>query len=96
MGNWRDIFLYAYDATGRIDEMAEEMAAQRKIRMEEWRVKRDAAEESAKAQWEERKKEMKQHQEEHLKKIVANANLATKDDIAALKKQIDALAKKIK
>jgi hypothetical protein len=96
MGNWRDIFLYAYDATGRIDEMAEDMAAQRKARMEEWRMKRDAAEEQAKAHWEERKKEMKEHQEAHMKKIVAEANLATKDDIAALKKQIDALAKKLK
>lgn len=96
MGNWRDMFLYAYEATGHIDEMAGEMAVQRKARMEEWRAKREAAGEQAKANWDEHKKEMKEHQEAQLKKIVAEANLATKDDIAALNKKLDALAKKLK
>jgi len=95
MGSWRDVFLYAYDATGRIDELAEEVAQERRTRMEEWRAKRMESEERVKSEWQGRKHEMKQHQEEFIKKMVAEANLATKDDIAELKKAVDKLAKRV-
>jgi len=95
MGSWRDMFLYAYDATGHIDEMADDLAQERKARMEEWRAKRHESEERVRTEWQERKQEMKQHQEEYLKKIVAEANLATKDDVTELKKALDKLAKKL-
>jgi hypothetical protein len=95
MSSWRDMFLYAYDATGRIDEMAEEVAAERRARMEEWRAKREESEARVKAEWQERKHEMKQHQEEYMKKMVAETNLATKDDIAEIKKALDKLTKRL-
>jgi polyhydroxyalkanoate synthesis regulator phasin len=38
---------------------------------------------------------MRAHQEEMMKKMVDESNLATKDDIAELKKQLDKLAKKL-
>ncbi len=95
MGNWRDIFLYAYDATARIDEMADEVAQERRARMEEWRAKRTESGEKVKAEWQERKQEMKQHQEEYLKKMVAEANLATKDDLAEIKKALDKVVKRL-
>ncbi len=95
MGNWRDVFLYAYDATGRIDEMAEEVAQERRARMEEWRAKRAETGQKVKTEWHERKQEMKQHQEEYLKQMVAEANLATKDDITELKKALDKVVKRL-
>ena len=95
MANWRDIFLYAYDATERIDDMADELAEKRHERMEEFRVQRQAAEARARAKMNERRVEMKEGRREHMRTFAAEANLATKDDLNELKKLVETLSKKV-
>lgn len=95
MGNWRDIFLYAYDATERIDDIADDLAEKRQERMEEFRVQRKATEERAHAKMEQRRAEMKAQRREHMQTFAAEANLATKDDLVELKKLVADLAKKV-
>lgn len=95
MGNWRDIFLYAYDATERIDDITDELAEKRQERMEEFRVQRKAAEERAHAKMEQRRAEMKEQRREHMRAFAVEANLATKDDLAELKKLVETLSKKV-
>lgn len=95
MSSWRDMFLYAYDATERIDDIADELAVKRRERMDEFRVMKQEAEERAKEKMEERRAEMKASRREHMQAFAAEANLATKDDVTELKKLVEALSKKV-
>ncbi len=95
MSSWRDIFLYAYDATERIDDIADELAVKRQERMDEFRAMKHEAETRAKAKMDERRAEMKESRREHMRAFAAEANLATKEDLAELKKLLAALSKKV-
>jgi hypothetical protein len=95
MSSWRDVFLYAYDATERIDDIAEDLAVKRQERMDEFRVMKEEAGARAKAKMEERRVEMKESRREHIQAFAAEANLATKDEVAELKKLLVALSKKV-
>lgn len=95
MGNWRDIFLYAYDATEGIDEMAAELKEKREARMKDFREHKQEAREKARVHWEEHRSEMQEKRQAKMKEFVNEANLATKEDIESLKKQIAALEKKL-
>ncbi len=95
MSSWRDVFLYAYDATERIDDIADELAVKRTERMQEFRTMKQEAEARAKVKMDERRAEMKESRREHMQAFAAEANLATKDDLAELKKLIETLSKKV-
>jgi polyhydroxyalkanoate synthesis regulator phasin len=95
MQSWRDIFLYAYDATERIDDLAADMAAKRKERMEEFRVRRQEAEARAKATWEEKRGEMKDRKREFIQDWIKEADIATKKDLSELKDLVEELSKKV-
>lgn len=100
MQSWRDVFLYAYDATERIDELSAELAERRRVRMDEFRARRKEAEERARARAEEKKKEFKDMLRREAAEIMKEANVASKDEldelkhmIADLKKSVDKLSK---
>lgn len=95
LGRWRDIFLYAYDASGRMEELAEDFGERRRERMDEFRARRKTTEEEAKKRWEERRAEWRGRMQEQVRDAVKEAGLPTKDELDELKKMVADLTKKV-
>lgn len=94
-GSWRDVFLYAYDATGRMEELSEDFMKKRQERMEEFRAKRKAHEEEIRKKYDERKTEIRDKMREQVREAVKDAGVASKDDLNELKKLVADLSKKV-
>ncbi|MFZ3062560.1 MAG: hypothetical protein WA148_02305 [Actinomycetota bacterium] len=102
MASWKDVFLYAYDAAERMEELSADFAEKRKKRMEEFRTRLKESEERARERLEERRTEREKVREqirakvkEHVQEAVKEANIATKDELGELKKIVSDLSEKI-
>ncbi len=85
------LFLYAYEATEKMEEKAEVFAEERAKRMETFRAERDAATDRA----HEKIADMRDQVKEQVQETLGNLGVATKSEIDDLKKLVTDLGKKV-
>lgn len=84
-------FLYCYEAADRMAEKEAALTEARKKRMEEFRRQMEASREKAKEKYEEVKVEARKY----VKEAVSDLGLATKDEVAEVKKLVQDLSAKL-
>ena len=91
----KDILLYLYQATDKIEEKAVLLSEQRKERMEDFKKNREELEEKAKTRLGEMKVETKEKAQKQVNEILKQAGVARKEEIDELKKMVADLTKKV-
>jgi polyhydroxyalkanoate synthesis regulator phasin len=89
--NIKNLFLFAYEATEKMEEKAEKFEHERAKRMESFHAERNAARERAQTQIDDMKAEVQGHVREALSAI----GVTTKDEVDELKTLLTELSKKV-
>jgi ribosomal protein L9 len=87
----KNLLLFAYEATEKMESKAEKFEAERAKRMESFHAERDAARERAKAQIDDMKADVQGHVRDALNSI----GVVTKDEVEDIKTLIADLSKKV-
>jgi len=91
----KDLLLYMYQATEKIEEKAVLLSEQRKERMEEFKQNHEELEEKAKARLSTMKVETREKAQKQVNEILKHAGVARKEEIDELKKMVTDLTKKV-
>jgi F0F1-type ATP synthase membrane subunit b/b' len=100
-GKLKYLFLYAFEATERMEQKAVEIAEERKKRMEKFRQEHKEMEEKARHRLQELKDETREKVRDQVNEMIKEIGLATKAELEDLKhlledisETVDKLAKK--
>lgn len=91
----RDILLYLYEASEKMEEKSTIFAEQRKERMGEFKKHKEELHAKAKEKIKEMKTETKEKTQQQLDELLKKAGVARKSEIDELKKMIADLATKV-